>query len=238
MFDNLPFHPVVDFIQKKQLPRSKPESPHLIITASLESEPEDWKEKQTDAAAVSWLSVKRRAGEMKFNKKINDFVRPQREVRAILRERLKNGEPVESRPLEIEVLVVKPKWLCGTFAFHPMLGFRREHQAASIAHGCYQTLQAIRQFTDSFADSIERSLEQKQEIDQAFAKWGFKVGLLEGIKPSTDADTSPGQCWYQSGITCPFSEKSGNGLREDPDLGKALNRIYELCGNKDTHTRS
>ena len=48
----------------------------------------------------------------------------------ILNGRSKEGKPIQDRPLEIEVLVVKPKWLCGTFAFHPMLGFRRELQAS------------------------------------------------------------------------------------------------------------
>src|SRR5438874_2546462 len=40
---------------------------------------------------------------------------------------------------------VKPKWLCGTYGFHPMLGFRRKMQAASIAHGCASTFATIAQ---------------------------------------------------------------------------------------------
>jgi hypothetical protein len=41
------------------------------------------------------------------------------------------------------VVTVKPEWLCSTFGFHPMLGFRRRKQAESIAHGCAMTLATL-----------------------------------------------------------------------------------------------
>jgi hypothetical protein len=84
MFDNLPFHPVVDFIQKRHPPGGKPLAvPHLIFTASLEPRPQKWDRER----ASSWLSVRSRAKQMKFNKKIDNFVRAQREVRRIFQER-------------------------------------------------------------------------------------------------------------------------------------------------------
>jgi hypothetical protein len=45
-------------------------------------------------------------------------------------------KPLSLLPLPIKVLAVKPQCLCDTFAFHPMLGIRREDQATNIAHGC------------------------------------------------------------------------------------------------------
>jgi predicted acylesterase/phospholipase RssA len=243
MLDNLPFHSVVDFIEQHQPAKGAScNFPHLIFTASLESEPERWSEKQTRSAAGSWLSVRHRAMEMKFNKKIDDFVRVQRELRNIKRQRTERDEGGQSNPLEIEVLAVKPEWLCGMFGFHPMLGFRRERQAASIAHGCYQTLNAVRNFPNFFADGEPRSAEQKAETERSLVEWGFNVEKLrEGLVPRSKEEEVPnrneGRCWHYPGIECPFSDRSGGRIGEDVRIGRPLNRIYELCRDKRTHSR-
>lgn len=242
MLDNLPFYPVVDFIEKRHPAGTEPPAiPHLIFTASLEPEPEIWDDQHSNewkkAFATSWLSVRSRAKEMKFNKKIEDFVRAQREVRSIFKARCKEG--IQSPPLSIDVLVVKPKWLCGTFAFHPMLGFRRDLQAANIAHGCYQTLEAVREFPHKFADGVNRLPEQKKETERALTEWGFKIGLLDNPALASRAEErkvhNEGQCWYYPNITCPFSEKTGIEVEANEQLQKPLSRIYQLCGEKKTH---
>src|SRR2546429_6669916 len=55
----------------------------------------------------------------------------------------KNVQPAINEPLDIKVVTVKPKWLVSLFEFHSYLGFKRERQAASIAHGCASTLVAM-----------------------------------------------------------------------------------------------
>jgi predicted acylesterase/phospholipase RssA len=237
MLDNLPFYPVVDFIKNRHSPGAEPPTiPHLIFTASLETEPKIWDQQHSKewkkAFATSWLSVRSRAKEMKFNKKIEDFVHAQREVRSIFEARYKEG--IQFPPLSIEVLVVKPQWLCGTFAFHPMLGYRRDLQAANIAHGCYQTLQAVREFPDKFADGVKRTPEQKKMTERALDDWGFKRGLLDSFTPASKAEKR-GQCWYYPNITCPFSEKTGIDVRINEELRMPLDKIYRLCGEQRTH---
>jgi predicted acylesterase/phospholipase RssA len=242
VFDNLPFHPVVDFIKRRPDAGVMPSRvPHFIFTASLESQPEEWKDWSPEAmkaAATSWPTIRRRATKMKFNKKIDDFARTQREVRTILQGRLKNGEAVDSRLLEIEVLAVKPNWLPGTFAFHPMLGFRRETQAASIAHGCYQTLQALHEFLYKFGDETQRTNAQREQITAALTAWGFNAKFLDGITAKateTKEAANEGQCWYHRDIKCPFSQRRGKDLGENADFSSSLNRIYELCLQEHTH---
>jgi hypothetical protein len=176
--------------------------------------------------------------EMKFNNKIDDFVRVQRELRNIKRQRIERGEGDQSNPLEIEVLAVKPEWLCGMFGFHPMLGFRRERQAASIAHGCYQTLNAVRNFPDSFADGESRTAEQRTEIQQALVEWGFNLETLREVAVSQGKGAScrdEGRCWHYPNLECPFSERKGKNAGEDVRLHKPLNKIYELCRDRRTH---
>ncbi|MBV8901429.1 MAG: patatin-like phospholipase family protein [Verrucomicrobia bacterium] len=271
IFDNLPFHPVVNFIRATQRNGGTPHRvPHLIFTASLEAQPEDWSKlgcKELQSVSQSWTSVRRRAAEMKLNKKIDDFAQTQREIGTILQKRPKGGNPVDSRLVQVEVLAVKPNWLPNTFGFHPMLGFRRETQAASIAHGCYQTMKTLHEFLVGSSDG-NAAPKQQGEIgkkaapeepkdpnrppgrEEMLMAWEFKVELVSGFTPEAATEkkalfAGEGWCWYNRKLKCPFSEKTGKAwrnsetdeLRDNETYKKSLDRIYELCGQKQTHQR-
>src|SRR4029079_13395400 len=95
---------------------------------------------------LSWMAIRARAKRLRYNGKIDRFQQGQRDIRRILTQRAKDGDTdIDSHdlPLNLDVLAVKPQWLCGTFAFHPMLGFNRKKQTQSIAHGCASTICAI-----------------------------------------------------------------------------------------------
>lgn len=51
------------------------------------------------------------------------------------------------------------------------------------------------------------------------------------------ATREPGECWFRSGATCPFSrqrtEELGQAVPEE--LRDELAHIHELCGQKITH---
>ena len=119
------------------------------------------------------------------------------------------------------VIAGKPQWLCGTFAFHPMLGFRRDDQAKSIAHGCRSTLAEL----------------AKIEPEQADA-WGITRPEMRD-EPYSD-NGAKGHCWYRDGCVCPFSrqaleEKAGAVLEKN--TRKAVERIHRVCGRDKTHAR-
>jgi hypothetical protein len=77
---------------------------------------------------------------LSYNQKIAQFYRVQRDLRHLWQT---FARPSLAQTLDAEMMVVMPNCLCSTFGFHPMLGFRRSRQAASIAHGCAATFATI-----------------------------------------------------------------------------------------------
>jgi len=145
-------HPVIDGVNV----------PHLLFTASLEVNRPNLSPEACAYTAKRWIEVYHRAKELSYNKKIDSYAEVQRALRHIWE---KGGahSPQDYEPLNLEVVAVMPEWLCGTFAFHPMLGFRRADQARSIAHGCKTTL--------------ERLYILKKERPEWVAGWRIELGV-------------------------------------------------------------
>ena len=234
VIDNLPLDAVASFLENSAvtgLIERRPPVPHLIFSASLETPVNpitDWQ--VLDRLSRYWPRLQRRAREMAYNRKLDLFARTQQNLREIIKTRGAAFTPgVDWTPLDLEVVTVYPKWLCGTFAFHPMLGFRRCNQAESIAHGCASALIELgRQATGD--DGPARA-----------AAWGLDTSHLPDHAQSFAADpfvpvgrpTSKGNCWYRPSVPCPFSTEGqkATGAIATGRTGAELNDIYEACGN-------
>ncbi len=248
--DNLPLDAVVKFLDKASLTRGvsrRPRAPHLLLAASLEPHLERLDPEDARETAGNWIDVLRRARKLAYNRKIESYAKAQRHFRKIFESPMANRP--EFTPLDIEVVAIKPRWLCGTFAFHPMLGFRRKRQAESIAHGCATTLATL------------WLLGRHRPTDKWTDAWGFKVedfdastvevpdgefdpaGSPPVLRPDRRSSRAPGGCWFREGTLCPFSEvevartaSRGGGLPET--LRRELPAIHAACGKWVTHSAS
>ena len=238
VIDNLPLDAVAAFLDNAAttgLIERRPPVPHLIFSASLETPVRpitDWN--ALDRLSRYWPRLQRRAREMAYNRKLDLFARTQQNLRDIITARQGSFTPgTDWTPLDIDVVTVIPQWLCGTFAFHPMLGFRRRNQAASIAHGCASGLLELgRQATGD--DGPARA-----------AAWGLDTSHLPNHAQSFATDpfvpaqspTTKGNCWYRPPVPCPFSTP-GQGAPKALSNGRTaeeLNAIYTACGDLLTH---
>ena len=126
------------------------------------------------------------------------------------------------------MVVVKPKWLCSTFAFHPMLGFRRHKQAANIAHGCASTFQSLHGVAQKHREWVDG-----WKMSAAIAKIRLE-SVVPRLAPQP-AETT-GDCWFRHGVPCPFSAAA---LEEagvtDPTSIREVSKIYDACGKWETH---
>ncbi|HXJ44858.1 MAG TPA: patatin-like phospholipase family protein, partial [Bryobacteraceae bacterium] len=246
--DNLPLVPVYRFLfyagQAGWLalrPTPEPEAgatkepvPHLLLTASLEPQKRGLSGSQLKRTAECWPELKRRVGQLKYNIKVDSHRQTQSDLRKIRAALAKENKVPELDLLDLHVSCVKPKWLCGTFAFHPMLGFKRDRQARSIAHGCASTL-------------VHLHCEQLDHPSWT-PHWWNPLELLDGTctrEPGPDIHfelnprpaNSCGDCCFVRGLKCPFSEKELSCL--NPGLPRetvaALDEIYHRCGQKNTH---
>jgi predicted acylesterase/phospholipase RssA len=198
--------------------------PHLLFTGSLEVERPDLTDAATAFTAKRWIEMFRRSRELSYNGKIDNYASTQRALRAIM---TANPSPRADGyvPLDLEVVCVKPQWLCGTFAFHPMLGFRREDQARSIAHGCKTTLEAMHALGSSKPEWVNA--------------WGIKPPDEFLTEPRMEHKTR-GECWYRPGCRCPFSKQGIEDAAAPalaPNTKVALEHIYQLCAKRRTHAR-
>jgi predicted acylesterase/phospholipase RssA len=246
VMDNLPFASVVGFLDQASKPRSatnkdplylrRPPAPHLIVTGSLEPICHDLGPKRTDQVRKCWVALKRRAAHIRYNQKIHDFVVAERDVHEVWEHTgLKPGDHPDE-PLDIKVVAVKPEWLCRTFAFHPMLGFKRRRQAASIAHGCAGTL-----------NKINNLWRESPFIDGKRYLWGMRPNVAQHITDHIVRPKKSGTCWFCSHLVCPFSKEALDDLDEQsaklrepklplpPATRRALESIYEECGKPKTH---
>jgi predicted acylesterase/phospholipase RssA len=261
--DNLPLIPVYRFLfyaghagwlalRPKPKTRQDGETqavPHLLFTASLEPQRSEISGDDLKRTAECWPELKRRIGQLKYNVKVDSHRQTQDDLRQIhtaLAEKQRKvagskqekGEGVDL--LDLHVSCVKPAWLCGTFAFHPMLGFTRDRQARSIAHGCASTLAHLH-------------CEQLDHHDWTPHWWSY-IELFDGACNRTEPTTangtadirfalnphpanSCGDCCFVRRHKCPFSKHELSLL--DPALPKetvvALDEIYRLCGQATTH---
>jgi predicted acylesterase/phospholipase RssA len=255
IMDNLPLGAVVEYLWGKDgnaIYARRPDVPHLILTATLEAEKADWTQRD-NLEELSWHAIRARAKQLRYNGKIGKFQQSQRDIRRIIQQRSAENDPdVHSLdlPLNLDVLAVKPRWVCGSFAFHPMLGFSRQNQTASIAHGCASTICAV-------ADHFQSSRQIHAVDSDALRRWAVGRGialdqlpereqektegpLAYGPAPLSPAEQEEGQCWFRRPDTtgkrpvCPFHAKSPAAKSGD-EVSPELQKIYFACGNRATH---
>ncbi|HXH38104.1 MAG TPA: patatin-like phospholipase family protein, partial [Thermoanaerobaculia bacterium] len=242
VMDNLPFDAVARFLQTASLAgdvagqptHASKRVPHLLFTASLETDFDKLEPAEAQCVASNWFRLIGRARQLKYNRKVDLYARLQSDLRAIdsACERL-DGETNRWRPLDVHVLTVKPKWLCNTFAFHPMLGFRRRKQAANIAHGCASTFAALHA---SMTDKANTGWMDGWGMANAVGKVRpDAVGSV--LTPRKDVKVD-GQCWFRNEELCPFSRNKlmANGVTDETRLHE-LSQVYLLCGDPATHSR-
>lgn len=256
IMDNLPMGAVVEYLWGTHAASKyerRPEIPHLILTATLEPEKADWTGRD-DLCKLSWMEIRARATRLRYNGKVDKFQKTQRDIRHILTQRAMDKDPdvyAPDLPLNLDVLVVKPQWLCGTFAFHPMLGFSRKKQAESIAHGCASTICAVADHFDpgNKAHAVDVDLLRSWARGRGIAlhqlpervKAGKGGALDFGPANLTDDEQKQGCCWFRrpdkkTGIRpiCPF-HPSSPASTEGEEVSPDLHNIYHACGRRTTH---
>jgi predicted acylesterase/phospholipase RssA len=256
IMDNLPLGAVIDYLWGKDAAtryERRPDVPHLILTATLEPEKADWT-KRADLDSLCWTDIRARAGQLRYNGKIDKFQGGQRDIRRILKQRTQEGDSdvrAADIPLNLDVLAVKPKWLCGTFAFHPMLGFSREKQAESIAHGCASTICAV-------ADHFDANNKAHAVDVDALRGWAMGRGIALGQLPErihhgtdgvlgfgparlSEEEQKQGFCWFRKvdpatgkRPICPFHSESTSCEKRD-EVSEELQTIYVACGARHNH---
>lgn len=125
---------------------------------------------------------------------------------------------------------MRPQWLCSTFAFHPMMGFRRQRQAESIAHGCASTIDRMQRIADS------------PETRPWARAWGMRIDPVarpakSGLKPRADVPLGTGGCVFRSDATCLFSPIELKGLGLQAETTRHLEEVYYACRRAETHQR-
>jgi len=238
IMDNLPLDAVVGFLDDAAIAGHlvrRPGVPHLLLSGSLEPEFVPFDKRCTKEISSLWPLALKRAGQLSYNRKADTFAQAQEDFRQLFNDSaLKQHRSQNSwEPLDIEVLNVKPKWLCGTFGFHPMLGFRRWKQAASIAHGCASTLLRLHQVENEvYRKAWKIDLQFDSETIEGGSKNGDTTTLKLAPRDPQGKKRAEGLCWFRSdGKVCPFS-KPGNSMER---TRKELRMIYELCGKPETH---
>jgi predicted acylesterase/phospholipase RssA len=266
VIDNLPLDSVTEYLDsvlsnrwrrpKVTIDSNPEEVPHLLFTASLEVDKTcmplgGWDLEQTRR---SWRRLRARAKTFTYNRKVDAYARVQRDIRRIHREHPTG--PKKKAPLDLHVLAVKPRWLCGTFGFHPMLGFKRWKQAASIAHGCASTFGAmvatneahpmwIRGWRVKGLDDINRSavvITRDGATSGASREKDYQEYRYE-LRPQRAAKgdgRGNGTCWFRNTARCPFSAEALERVewldeKERDAMMRELPKIYEACGMERNH---
>lgn len=271
VMDNLPLDAVARFldrasraskgaIARRPMPNGPdgPPVPHLIFTASLETDPVvETDRDKLELLVGDCIRLWKRAKTLKYNLKINAFATTQRDLRSIWQGRVaESGTAPDDPLLDLHVMTVKPKWLCSTFAFHPMLGFRRRKQAQSIAHGCASTLATIYQTqcaSDGHKDWLEAwGIRKGLDFDsKCFEFFDAKADPLQKRTPlekptmessysllpdsNRDRHKDSNVCWFRKETHCPFSPGSLEAAGVAAEKRAEISQIYRLCGDAASH---
>jgi hypothetical protein len=202
--------------------------PHLIFTASLEIDPAVGC--TGERGIGNCLEVASRAKTFKYNRKIDAFASTQADLRLI------HSAYPDPNLLDLHVMAVKPKWLCSTFGFHPMLGFRRRKQKQSIAHGCASTFATFFEMQQRLGDTARDWLKAwGANDDLKLDEKTFPLQEERGYRLAPAAKRAKGECWFRHGVQCPFySDELKQALVHRQKVDE-LEEIYWLCGNPATH---
>ena len=244
-FDNLPVQPAMEFLVDAAANgrinyRPKPvvdgqciDAPHLVFAASLRPKLEKYAKRDVPDLEGYWPKLRTRAGQLAYNNKIDSYSSVEKHLQQIWKH-VKNeptnpGEEL-TELLDIEMVSVKPNWLCGTFGFHPMLGFRRENQAKSIAHGCATTLLKFGEL-------------RKERGDEVLKAWNVRlenVPKREKLPIEKDKDEwkeirrKDGRCWLNPDMHCPFSVQAPKDHLRTKTY-EEIGTIYKVCQTKEAH---
>lgn len=257
VMDNLPLYSAAKFIAHASnhglTVRRPSHAPHLMVTGSLEPEfrRKDYSDFTSDRAEY-WPAVGRRAKRIAYNGRAIGFAQAQDNFDLIYEHRLAQGYQNPRPPVRLRVSVVRAQWLCGTFGFHPMLGFQRERQAKSIAHGCASTLAYLfgEAENTAYAKAWGLSLDPSRDLRKGTITWAESRAANAHQKPlpqptlrrapklnpptRLESGEQKGQCWFRVDARCPFSKESAE-RGEDETQVRWLDFIYQTCGNSDTH---
>jgi predicted acylesterase/phospholipase RssA len=211
--------------------------PHLAFAVSLEPKLEDInRDDALSALEGYWPALMTRAKQLGYNGKLDDYCQAAREINELHEQFNKPARGTAQRlALNLEIVALKPRWLCGTFAFHPMLGYRRAKQAESIAHGCALTLLRFAECDKEWVSAWGMDLA---ELPEAATLMKARE-LWEAREPSA----IPGECWLRKGKQCPFSvafleEQNSQfacGRRLAQRTIREISRIHESCKRRETH---
>lgn len=242
--DNLPIDAVADSLyraaQRGEIARRPmvggQEVPHLIFTASLEVDKVGLPNQDVEVMRKSFLRLRQRARTFGYNRKIDVYADVQRDLRAIHRFQASSAHTCSGwKPLDLHVLAVRPRWLCNTFGFHPMLGFRRPKQAESIAHGCASTLATFFHENAAHPEWMRAwGVSRIGEVDESAVTSRDQRG--PALNPRREGKKE-GDCWFRN-APCPFSRailKDNAALADRTPLVDSLNAIYLACGKPETH---
>lgn len=246
--DNLPIIPVYRFLFYaglaqwiKSRPVSKKDEkprPHLLLTASLEPRKAALDSAELDRVAHSWPKLSARVNQLRYNVKVDSHAQIQKDVRAIRTAfQAKNRTPALEL-LDLHISCVKPEWLCGTFAFHPMLGFRRKRQAMSIAHGCALTLAHLHwEQTRAGQEAWAREWWTPLQVHTDPMPYEERDGEPPSIRLQPHRCTDKGHCCILKDQFCPFSKAKLEELADHlPERTRqTLSEIYKYCGEASTH---
>ena len=239
VMDNLPLDAVAQFLfhaSRAGIVAARPAAPdgtsvpHLLFSASLEIHHPVLPLEKVGLLANNWLALSRRAKALKYNKKLKDYADAQRAVRDIWTTPGIDVPEAPLVPLDLEVATVIPNWLCGTFAFHPMLGFRRARQAESIAHGCASTLIALGELVRT-----RPKWAAGWGIDGNAVPTAAYVAIEDPYEAATDKAAPPNHCWLRPQTVCPFSRPRVEPLGLQLQTVAELEKIHLACRRRQTH---
>lgn len=255
LMDNLPIEAVVKFLKKmshKGELDCRPKVPHLFLIAPLEPDYQKFDlnikndKNSLEELKENWILLKNRVNQLRYNRKINMFMRVEENFQLIIQSSGLWDTKKQWAPLNLKILPITPKWLCPTFGFNSMLGFRHDRQAANIAHGCATTLITLGQVCGSDGDKrgswgISVVLREDLLNSENNPMTGLKdidVTKLDQLRRSHDSPAKTGTCWFRKNERCPFSQQvlhTMNDTQFHTQTKTMLNLIYLQCGMAETH---
>jgi len=123
-----------------------------------------------------------------------------------------------------------------------MLGFRREKQARSVAHGCASTLVHLAEVSGDAQTRTAWGMDPV-DLDPNAVRVRSVVETGEKLTEFVPQPRKDGQCWFRTGDhVCPFSKnwrlQNDKNPKVRPDELRELHKIYVECGRAATHRGS